>query len=146
MYVRFQGRVPNEGTSSKLGIFQLAIELRDRVDTPSWVHRELQLHLSWLSANLKSPDILDKDEHFRAICWFKSLASEPLQHVWAMKALLDEFGYVVDVITSRAPGIVIYEDDWQVVAKPFRKTTRNAKGSSDAAGLRLQPPTSRRTS
>ncbi len=121
MYVRFQGQVPNKGTNTMLGIFQLAFYLRDHFETPVWASSELTRHLNWLKANLKEPDVLSDDANFRAISWFKTDSKEPMQHIWAMKALLEEFGYFIDVITSMAPGIVIYEDDWQVVAKPFRK-------------------------
>jgi hypothetical protein len=121
MLVRFQGKLPNLGTASKLGIFQLAYELRDKVDTPDYVYNELQRNLMWLKVNLKSPGILDKDENYRAISWFKDGARKPLQHVWAIKAFLEEFGYPIDVVKTLNPGRVIYEDGWQVVAKPYRR-------------------------
>lgn len=138
MYVRFQGQVPNRGTRSKQGIFQLAFDLCDEPETPLWAVNELTRHLDWLKANLKEPDVLVQDENYRAICWFKSAAHEPMQHVWALKAMLEEFGYYIDVITSSAPGIVIYEDGHQIVAKPFRKTRRKRAATVDSdapAGL-----------
>ena len=118
MYLRFQGQRSNLGTSSKLGIFQLAFELRDHHDTPKYVSDELNRNLAWLKMHLKSPDILKNDEHFRAISWFKPEAQEPLKRIWAIKAVLEEFGYSVDLIKSTEPGHVIYEDGWQIVAKP----------------------------
>ncbi len=121
MYLRFQGRVPNLGTASKLGIFQLAFELRDRFDAPDYVTRIMAEHLSWLKLNLKSPKVLDDDDNARAICWFKSAAQEPLAHIWPMKAMLEDYGYSIDVLKTRDPGRIIYEDDWQVAAKPRRR-------------------------
>ena len=122
MFLRFQGKQPNLGTASKLGIFQLAYELHDRRDLPSYAYDELQNNLAWLKLLLKSPDILDDEEHYRAIAWFKPDAHEPLKHVWAIKAVLEEFGYQIDLIKSTEPGLVIYEDDWQIIAKPIRKS------------------------
>ena len=122
MFLRFQGQQPNLGTASKLGIFQLAFELRDRRDLPSYAFDELQSNLAWLKLHLKSPEILDDDEHYRAIAWFKPDAHEPLKRVWAIKAVLEEFGYQIDLIKSNTPGLVIYEDDWQIIAKPIRKS------------------------
>ena len=105
-----------------MGIFQLAFELRDRRDLPSYAFDELQSNLAWLKLHLKSPEILDDDEHYRAIAWFKPDAHEPLKRVWAIKAVLEEFGYQIDLIKSNTPGLVIYEDDWQIIAKPIRKS------------------------
>ncbi len=121
MYLRFQGRVPNLGTASMLGIFQLAIELRDRHDAPTYVTNELNRHLSWFNAHLDAPEVLDDDTHYRAICWFKPAATEPLHRIWSMKAMLQEFGYPIDLVKAKSPGRIIFEDDWQVVAKPKRR-------------------------
>jgi hypothetical protein len=129
MYLRFQGHKPNLGTASRLGIFQLAFELRDRHDLPDYVYDELQLQLNWLKKNLTSPNVLDRDSNYRAICWFKTNAREPLKRIWAIKAILNEFGYHIDVIKTKHPGIVIYEDGWQVVAKPPRKSSKSSDPS-----------------
>ena len=118
MFLRFQGQKPNLGTKSKLGIFQPAFELRDRHDLPSYAHDELQSNLEWLRMHLKSPALLKKEEHYRAIAWFKPEAREPLKRIWAIKAVFEEFGYRVDLLRSADPGQIIYEDGWQVIAKP----------------------------
>jgi len=118
MFLRFQGQRPNLGTSSKLGIFQLAFELRDKHDVPKYAYDELFQNLAWLKMHLKSPRILKDDEHRRAIAWFKPEAHEPLKRIWALKAVLEEFGYQIDMIKSAEPGQIIYEDGWQIIAKP----------------------------
>ncbi len=124
MYLRFQGRVPNEGSPSNLGIFQLAFDLRDRVDTPDYAYQVLQFHLNWLKVHLTSPAILDERENIRAICWFKPEARKPLLHIWPIKAMLEEFGYPIDVLKTRHPGWILYEDGWQVVARPDRRSQK----------------------
>ena len=37
-----------------------------------------------------------------------------------LAAILEENGYAVSQITSKRPGYVVFEDDRQVVAEPFR--------------------------
>jgi len=113
--------MPNLGTASKLGIFQRAFELRDSHNLPSYAYDELQTNLAWLKMHLKSPNVLKDEKHYRAIAWFKSQAREPLRRIWAIKAVLEEFGYHIDMIKSATPGQIIYEDGWQVIAKPIRK-------------------------
>lgn len=62
-------------------------------------------------------------EHRRAISWFKPTARQAIQKMWEFKVLLEDHGYHVNILETREPGVVIYEDEWQVVAKP-------AKGAS----------------
>jgi len=38
-----------------------------------------------------------------------------------MVEILREYGVVIDQISTEKPGYVVYEDGWQIVAKPFRK-------------------------
>ena len=120
-YVRFQGLKPCVGTPSKIGIFQLAYELKHSSVTAKYDDRQIRRDLKWLGMHLKAPNVLDKDQHFRAICWFKDTAREPLKRIWSMKRILEEYGYWIDVIKTEQPGNIIYEDGWQVVAKPRRR-------------------------
>ena len=124
-YVRFQGLEFNSGTSSRRGIFQLAYQLKHAAHTADYHDQELRKNLIWLETHLDAPSVLDNDEHHRAICWFKDTAHEPLKRVWAIKFLLEEYGICVDQITTQNPRLILFEDGWQVAAKPLR---RNAKG------------------
>lgn len=123
MYIRFQGKRRNELSASKLGIFQLAFELRDEGDLTDYEESTLLANLAWLKMHLKSPKILKEDEHHRAIAWFHPRAQEPLKRIRAIKLVLEEHGYHIDQITTRDPGNIIYEDGFQVIAKPKRVST-----------------------
>ena len=80
-------------------------------------------NLTWLKTHLKSPKILKENKSHRAISWFNPRAQEPLKRIRSIKAILEEFGYYIDQVSTRDPGIIIYEDGFQVVAKPARKST-----------------------
>ncbi len=123
MYIRFQGQRRNETSSSKLGIFQLAFELRDEGNAPKYLETELLRNIQWLKEHLKSPDILGEDVHHRAISWFKPNAKEPIKRVRAIAAILNEHGYSIEQVQTRDPGIVIYEDGHQIIAKPRKGRT-----------------------
>ncbi len=111
----------NDTSASKLGIFQLATELREAPSLPGYAYNQLKYHQNWLNKHLKSPDILDELEHHRAISWFKPAAKVPLSHIWGIKTILEEAGYHIEIVKTRNPGHIIYEDGWQIVAKPERK-------------------------
>ena len=123
MYIRFQGQKQNSRSSSKLGIFQLAFELRDEGDLPKYVEEELLKNIEWLRMHLKSPKILKDEDHHRAISWFHPRAKEPLKRIRAIKAILEEYGCHIEQVKTKDPGVIIYEDGYQVVAKPARKNT-----------------------
>jgi hypothetical protein len=42
---------------------------------------------------------------------------------WEMVQILERNGVYVKKIKTDRPGYVIYEDEWQLVAEPFRKGT-----------------------
>ena len=71
--------------------------------------------------NLNAPSCLDEPRNERAICWFKDTAKAPLEKVWEMVSFLRERGVPIEMIKSEDPGTIIYEDDWQVAAKPRKK-------------------------
>lgn len=119
-YVRFQGLTPNLGTSSKEGIFQLAYRLKRSPEITPYDDAELRRNLAWLDMHLKSPEILECSQSKRAICWFKETADEPIKRIWALKYLLETYGNWIEVIKTGKPGVVLYQDGWQVAAIPFR--------------------------
>ena len=121
MYLRIEGLRRNDTSSSRLGIFQLAFELRDKGTLPSYAQEELERHLKWLKEHLKSPKVLREEGHHRAIAWFHPRAKKPIAHIRAMKAILEEEGYFIEQVETQDPGVIIYEDGWQTIAKPRKR-------------------------
>ena len=119
-YVRFVTAVQDPYSHSLQGIIHSVSYLRDydylykeeedRVDEAIW----------WLNKYLAVPACLKKNENARAICWFHPRAKAPISIMWVIAAVLREHGQYVMLITSRDPGLVLYRDRWQVVAKPRR--------------------------
>ena len=118
--IRFQSRCPNLGTASRLGIFQIAYKLKHVARMSRADDKALRDALEWLEWHLDAPSILGKDENYRAICWFKDEALKPISRCWAIKRILEHYGYWIDLAKTRNPGLIIYQDGWQVVAKPKR--------------------------
>ena len=54
------------------------------------------------------------------ISWLKPTAGEHIAQMRALVAILEDNGYRVSQITTDRPGYVVFEDDHQVVAEPFR--------------------------
>ncbi len=121
MYIRFVTARQSADSGFLEGIFQAAFALRDRGALESWEMQWLESELAWLKMHLKSPEVLREPENRRAICWFRPNALRPIEKVRSIAALLKEKGEPVQMIKTRDPGILLYADGWQVVAKPRRK-------------------------
>ena len=119
-YLRFQGQGIIGGTRSNFGVFMLAGKLRDDPATSAYDAEHLKEQLNWFNQHLSVPPVFRDSKNYRAICWFKDSAHKPLSRIWAIKTLLAEYGLWIEHITTNTPGYVIYEDDWQIAAKPFR--------------------------
>ena len=121
MFIRFVILKRDKQSDSQLGIFQAAIALRDScalaAHESAWLDREL----GWLRMHLKSPDCLREPGNRRALSWFHPHAVGAIKRVRSIAALLEENGLFVRTVTTSDPGIILYEDRWQVVAKPRRR-------------------------
>jgi len=118
MLVRFVTLARDVDSGHASGILVAAHTLRDEGDISVEEHTELRHVLAWFTEHLPIPKLLVDIEHRRAISWFKPTASQAIRKMWELKLVLEDHGHHVKVLQTRDPGVVIYEDDWQVVAKP----------------------------
>lgn len=117
-YLRFTLPQVDTESSRKQGVLVAAHELRDNADLAAHEYEQLRLSLAWFNTNLNHPACLKKPENRRALSWYKDSAQKPLEHMWVLKSILEQHGLVVEVHKTTDPGLVLYEDGWQVVAKP----------------------------
>jgi len=124
MLVRFCTLNPDSRSHAPQGVFQAVFRLRDAGQLESYEEEWLERELSWLRLHLPSPNrLLGAKENKRAICWFKPQAKDAIDKVRGLVALLESRGLHVTMETTADPGTVIYQDKWQVVAKPRRGRT-----------------------
>lgn len=130
MYLRFETFRQNEESSTNSGIFQAAIALRDSGKLKPYEQELLEFQYDWLRKHLKSPECLREEHNIRAICWFHPRAKKPIAKVRAIMEILKEYGTLIQMIKTKDPGIIIYEDGWQVVAKPRKRFSRSKSAPS----------------
>jgi len=68
----------------------------------------------WFVENLPFPDFYNDGNSIKAVCWFKTSATEMLERVAPLRNLLARYEVDSDLVYTDAPGEVVYEDDWQV--------------------------------
>jgi len=124
-YLRFVIAQRDPNSEFAQGIFQAAAALRVSDTLEPYERDQLGDALAWLGIHLHAPTILKIPGTERAISWFKTEAKEPIAHVRTAAHLLHEYGQPVRQFSTTAPGIITYEDDWQIVAYPHRDTWNN---------------------
>jgi len=121
MLIRFCMLFRDSFSHSRQGVFHAAFNLRDNGQLEGYEEEWLEREMSWLRMHLPAPECLRDPRNERAICWFKPDAKRAIEKVRGLVALLEAKGLPVETITTHDAGTVLYEDKWQVVAKPRRK-------------------------
>ena len=122
-YVRFVIGCKDEYSHVEQGIFQAAALALERSNVTGSDADELNKLRGWFSENLEKPTSFGRNTLRLGICWFKTGATEHISRIWEMVQILERNGIYVKKIRTDKPGYVIYEDEWQLVAEPFRKGT-----------------------
>jgi len=129
MYLRFIVSSRNHESQVRNGLFNAAWNLRERDHLPAEDEARLAAHFAWFDAHMNMPDRFNRTKskgHYRraskGISWFKDSAQEHIKRMHAIAAILERHGVAVETIRTDRPGYIVYEDDHQIVAEPFRDT------------------------
>jgi hypothetical protein len=125
MYVRLVvPKFVGEESKQKLGIIRAAWRIQPEMTDED--QEKLDELFEWFNDFLSRPHKLarskNKNAAHRAICWFKEDAKLYLKKAAEIAALVNKYGYRVEVLKTQNPGYIMYEDDEQVVAVPFKDT------------------------
>jgi hypothetical protein len=129
VYVRFVVADIDKDSDKELGVFHAVRTLRDSGEL--YQHEEAQHDQirQWFNDNLEKPTrfTASKPPFYRkqskAISWFKDSAHEHIARVRDLVAILQQHGVSVRMLTTDRVGYVVYEDQYQIVAEPFRRET-----------------------
>lgn len=122
-YIRFVVGRKDEDSHVEQGVFQAAAHAIEWETIIGADADELNALRRWFNENLEKPTSFGRGKFSLGICWFKTAAAVHIDRIWEMVRLLERHGIYVQKINTDKPGYLVYEDDWQVVAEPFRKGT-----------------------
>lgn len=122
-YIRFVVGHRDEDSHVEQGVFQAAARAVEHQLITGSDAEELDELRWWFNENLEKPTSFGRGKHLLGICWFKSSSAEHIARIWEMVRILERNGIYVKKIRTDKPGYVVYEDEWQLVAEPFRKGT-----------------------
>jgi hypothetical protein len=123
MFVRFQSPTPNH-RGVHPGIFAIVNTLaRDGALSPEhwtqWRADNDGFNAAYIDPATIDPLVFDRELHPGAISWFKEEAAAHLiGRLAGHLRLLDLYEAPIQTIRTEDPGVTVYADDVQVIAKP----------------------------
>ena len=126
-YIRFVVGRKDEDSHVEQGIFQAIGRALEWQAVTGSDADELKEVRAWFNENLQKPTSFGRDKLRLGICWFKTDATEHISRIWQLVQILERHGIYIKKVRTDKPGYVIYEDEWQLVAEPFRKGTMSRK-------------------
>jgi hypothetical protein len=126
MFIRFVVSEIDPDSGVRQGLYQAVARLRDTSEISPGDRDLLDEINDWFSKNLEKPTQLSisRRSHGKAqaISWFKASAVTHIQRMREFASVLESHDIAVEMITSRRPGYVVYEDEFQIAAYPFKDT------------------------
>jgi len=124
--LRFVTLDRHEPFGHRTGVVHKAVELRDSPGQYGKLRDELADEVNWLNEHMPSPERFTRTSRANAdevaISWVKGEAKQHVDCLRRMGQLLSTVGLPVECLRTSRPGFVVYEDDVQVVAVPFKDT------------------------
>jgi hypothetical protein len=119
-YFRYCASYVSPHTNQRYGIFIAVWHLiRDKKvsaeeEAAYWNAR------AWFEANLPIPPFHKTGNQERAITWFKesAMGSRVVQELHIYHEIATRHGTEIELISSESPGVIIYEDEFQIATIP----------------------------
>jgi hypothetical protein len=128
MYVRFVAASATDDPWRATGVITQARILRDEGQLAAFEVDLVESAFDWLNQHLPCPPFNDNLGRgvwtHNAVAWFRPEAKEPIARMWDLIAILKENGVAVQFFRSQWPGVIVYRDDFQVVAETPRRASR----------------------
>lgn len=126
MYLRFVMGTESEDFRWLTGIFTEARILKDEGRLDPYQVEALEATYDWFNDNVPCPPFSEKLSSGKwtqdAVAWFLPTATEAIQHMWSLAAILQGHGLPIRVLRSVSPGLIVYRDDYQVVAETAKRS------------------------
>ncbi|MBM7128825.1 hypothetical protein [Dyella mobilis] len=126
MYIRFVVHSIDPDSGRRQGLFQALGYIADNGYLRSEEQASYEALRKWFRENLPVPESFAKSSKVHAkkvaLSWFKPSAVEHIAKMRSFSSILVAYGVQVEVLKQDRPGYVVYEDDYQIVAEPFKDT------------------------
>ena len=132
MFVRFVVARQHPDTGVQTGIFEAIKQLPRVGRIADWDEVRLAEIMTWFRTRLPFPERVARSRrpngHHAAVSWFRASATEHIAMARELAAILDAHDIRTEMLTTDRPGYVVYEDEFQVLAEPFKREHPGASG------------------
>jgi hypothetical protein len=126
MYVRIIIQRTDNNSNQRQGFFQAMAELKAKRELSSHEEAHYGDIYKWFQKNLRRPRSFTRSSkpHAKkvAISWFKESATDHIDKMREVAAILGGHGIHTEMIVSSRPGYIVYEDAYQIAAEPYADT------------------------
>jgi hypothetical protein len=124
-FIRFQTPLRCEYTARRAGVFLASTKFARMANLPDFQRASLEQSIDWFNDHLTVPDL---GRHgWRALFWFRGSARTAVARMWQVVNLLRDAGLRVQMQRTNDPGRIVYADDLQVAAAPYRLASRRRR-------------------
>jgi len=144
IFIRFVVDAPGEPADRLDGLFVHTRGLRDESLLEPYEFQWLDELYAWFNAELPCPPFSREQFPADAVSWFRSSATRFVTRMWDLAALLRKHGQPVKMLKSGDPGVIVYQDEYQVVAHPrlTRRRKRKRRSELRSSGRWRESPSS----
>jgi hypothetical protein len=125
MFLRFTTQFINPYGELETGIFMALKYLRDdhALTTEEDVNQLKELS-GWFNKNLEKPTRFSKGTSKVnadiSLSWFKDSAQAHINKMQHFIKIAEQYDIIIERIVSKNPGYIVFEDDYQISAVPFK--------------------------
>jgi hypothetical protein len=119
----------HQESQAPIGVIAAAYELLRQDAVNHELRGELEHWLEWFEVNLAVPERFNRTKskgwyrrETRGISWLRTSATDHLAAMANLAACIGKCGHATAEVRSERVGYVVYEDEIQVIAEPFRDT------------------------
>ncbi len=119
-FIRFVVGTNQESAKHQTGVVIELRLLKESGELPDYEHPHVEELFAWLNDHMPCPPFSTSDWPDDVVCWFKPSAQTFIAKFREMIAILEEHGRFVRTLTTTDPGVIRYEDEFQVVTSSWR--------------------------
>ena len=131
MFIRFTTQFINEKNENETGVFMATGFLIRSEQMYKHDEKWLKEIREWFNKNLEKPSRFSTSQKKYAskvsLSWYKNSAIEHIKRMYDMKEVLEKYDLVVTVLKRKNPGVIVFEDEFQVSTIPFKPDRKKVK-------------------
>lgn len=117
IYIRFVVGSESDSPRTQTGLFSETAYLRNNGLLEPYQVKLVNEIFKFFNSNLPCPPFSKKNWSVDAISWFKDSAIEYIDKMRDLAFILEENDHIIRVLKTDKPGMILYEDEFQVVAQ-----------------------------